>query len=334
MGESLKSLFIFLILLVFVYPYGDIEITEWYRNADAALSITFDDCDESQYLIAYPIMEKYNIRGSFGVVISWVGKTIEQPEGIFIKKMTWEEIRDLGDNEISSHSCTHKLLTELNKEDLLFEIQESKRIIEEETGKKCITMHYPYSKTNEYIKETLEESGYLCARTLESKINKNPDLYEISSYAIFDDNHPSLEELKNLLEECKKERGWVVIMYHHIDENPENYTTGSYLPLCITPETFDAQMKLFSSENLWIASLGEVSSYLRQKETCTIQVKKSLTRIKIIVESEYDIPLTLKIKINWWKVKVEGSLNDGEYSGSFYLNVVPNKEIVICRVLL
>ena len=54
--------------------------------------------------------------------------------------------------------------------------------------------------------------------------------------------------LKNLLEECKKERGWVVIMYHHIDENPENYTTGSYLPLCITPETFDAQMKLFSSE--------------------------------------------------------------------------------------
>ena len=33
--------------------------------------------------------------------------------------------------------------------------------------------------------------------------------------------------------------------------------------------------------------------------------KKSLTRIKIIVESEYDIPLTLKIKINWWKVKVE-----------------------------
>lgn len=140
--------------------------------------------------------------------------------------------------------------------------------------------------------------------------------------------------LKNLLEECKKERGWVVIMYHHIDENPENYTTGSYLPLCITPETFDAQMKLFSSENLWIASLGEVSSYLRQKETCTIQVKKYLTRIKIIVESEYDIPLTLKIKINWWKVKVEGSLNDGEYSGSFYLNVVPNKEIVICRVLL
>jgi len=68
---------------------------------------------------------------------------------------------------------------------------------------------------------------------------------------------------------------------------------------------FDAQMKLFSSENLWIASLGEVSSYLRQKETCTIQVKKYLTRIKIIVESEYDIPLTSKIKINWRKVKVK-----------------------------
>jgi len=62
--------------------------------------------------------------------------------------------------------------------------------------------------------------------------------------------------------------------------------------------------------------------------------KKIPHQIKIIVESEYDIPLTLKIKINWRKVKVEGNLNDGEYSGSFYLNVVPNKEIVICRMLL
>lgn len=333
MGESLKCLFIFLILLVFVYPYADIEITEWYNNADAALSITFDDCDENQYLIAYPLMEKYNVRGSFGVVISWVGKTIEQPENIFIKRMTWEEIRKLDDNEISSHSCNHKLLTEINEEDLLFEIQKSKRIIEEETGKKCITMHYPYSKTNEDIKEILEESGYLCARTLESKINKDSDLYEISSYAIFDDTHPSLKELEDLLKVCKKERGWVVIMYHHIDENPENYTTGSYLPLCITPETFDAQMKLFSSENLWIAPLGEIASYLKEKETCTIKVEKSLTRIKIVIVSEYDAPLTLKIRVNWWKVKVEGSLNDGEYSGSFYLNVVPNKEVVIYRKL-
>lgn len=317
-----------------MYLYADIEVTEWYNNADAALSVTFDDCDENQYQLAYPIMEKYSIRGSFGIVTSWVGKTIEQPEGIFIKKMNWEEIKKLNAHEIASHSCSHPLLTELDEKKLLFEIRESKRIIEEKTGKKCVTMHYPYSETDENIKRILEASGYICARTLESKINTDPDFYEISSYAIFDDDHPSLEELTDLLKACRKERGWVVIMYHHIDESPEDYTTGSYLPLCLTPETFEKQMQLFSSENLWIAPLGEVSSYLKQKETCTIHVKKSLTRIKIIVESEYNIPLTLKIKLNWWKVKVEGSLTDGEYSGCFYLNVLPNKEIVIYRKLV
>ena len=319
------------ILLFFSYPYADIEITEWYNNAGGALSITFDDCDENQYLIAYPIMRKYGIRGSFGVVTSWVGKTVEQPENIFIKRMSWDEIRDLGDNEISSHSCNHKLLTELNEKDLLFEIQESKKIIEKQTGKRCITMHYPFSRTDENIKNILKQSGYLCARTLESEINRDPDLYEVSSYAVFDDDHPSLAELNELLDLCIKERGWIVLMYHHIDENPQKYTTGTYLPLCVTPETFEEQMKLFSSKDIWIAPLGEVAIYLREKRECEIEIEKSFTKIKLFIKSDYNVPLTLKINLSWRRVRVKGSLNDGEYSGSFYLNVLPNREIVIYR---
>jgi len=62
-----------------------------------------------------------------------------------------------------------------------------------------------------------------------------------------------------------------------------------------------------------------------------LATNKFITKIKIVVKSDYDVPLTLKVKLNWGKVKVEGSLNDEEYSGSFYLNVVPNKEIVIYR---
>ncbi|MCK4637264.1 MAG: hypothetical protein KAT49_05235, partial [Methanomicrobia archaeon] len=75
MRYLLSLIFIIPILVIFMYLYADIEVTEWYNNADAALSVTFDDCDENQYQLAHPIMEKYSIRGSFGIVTSWVGKT-------------------------------------------------------------------------------------------------------------------------------------------------------------------------------------------------------------------------------------------------------------------
>ncbi|MEA1992959.1 MAG: polysaccharide deacetylase family protein, partial [Euryarchaeota archaeon] len=205
MKYLVSLIFLLIILSSFIYPSADVKVAEWYGNADGALSITFDDGDENQYLLAYPLMEKYGIKGSFGIVTSWVGKTVEEPENVLIRRMSWEQICSLGDSEIASHSCTHALLTECNEKELLAEIHNSKRIIEGHTKKKCITMHYPYSQTNEEIKEILENSGYLCARTLDSKINTDPDLYEIASYAAFDDAHPSLEELKELINETKEE---------------------------------------------------------------------------------------------------------------------------------
>jgi peptidoglycan/xylan/chitin deacetylase (PgdA/CDA1 family) len=326
-----------LILLVpsvwfFLYPFPEIEITPWYNNADAALSITFDDCDENQYLLAHPLMEQYGMRGSFGVVTSWVGKTVEEPEKVVIRRMSWEQIENLGDNEISSHSHTHTVLTGLSEEELLCEIEESKRLIEKHTGVPCITMHYPYSQTNESVKKALRDKGYLCARTLESAINSDPDLYEISSYAIFDDDHPSHEDLEEAVVETQETGGWIVLMYHHIDEHPEKYSTGPDLPLCLTPATFEEHMQLFSSTNFWIAQLGEVARYTVQKASCEIAVKRSFSKVTVLVRSAYDLPLTLKVQLNWWRARVEGSLTDGVYTGeTIYLNVLPNKEVVIYR---
>ena len=338
MGEYVKyvSLFVFILpLLIFSYPHVDLEVTQWYGNADCALSITFDDCSENQYLLAYPIMETYGIRGSFGVVTSWVGNSVEEPEGVIVQRMSWEQIDDLHEegNEISSHSDSHKMLTELSGEDLLSEIQKSKRIIEEQTGSPCTTMHFPYSQTDESVKHLLRDSGYRCARTLDSALTPAPDLYEIPSYAIFDDVHPSLEDLEEAIGEARKKGGWLVITYHHIDEHPDTYSGGSDLPLCLTPETFEAQMQLFSSGDYWIAPLGEVAAYVRQRESCTIKVERSFSVITIRVLSEHEIPVTLKITTNWWKVRVEGSLEDGEYltGGEIFLDVLPNSDINIYR---
>ncbi len=337
-GETMKYLlFILFVLSSFLspsFPGVEVEVTPWYHNAEGALSVTFDDCDETQYLVAAPIIEKYDIRGTFGVVTSWVGKMVEEPKGVRIQKMTWKQIQELSvTHEIASHTCTHPNLAMLCKEALLTEIQDSKRLIEEHTRKECIAMHYPLSRTNNVVKRTLRDSGYLCARSYENRINTDPDLYEISSYAIFSDNDPSLGDLQAMIRETRGKNGWMVLMYHHISNYPENYSVNASVPLCVTPETFEFQMQLLSSSDLWIAPLGKVATYIQQRETCTIDVIPSFGYVKIRVNTPFDHPLTIRVHHDWKEVKVKGSLSDSVYTtDTFYLDVQPNTEIILYRV--
>jgi peptidoglycan/xylan/chitin deacetylase (PgdA/CDA1 family) len=83
----------------------------------------------------------------------------------FHSAMTWDQLRGLGSMgmEIGSHSITHPLLSRLSDEDLKYELFESRRRLQEETGQPIIALSYPVGREQDYDKRTLREarlSGY------------------------------------------------------------------------------------------------------------------------------------------------------------------------------
>lgn len=79
--------------------------------------------------------------------------------------MTWEEVREMsaGGMEIGSHTKTHPILTKVKDQPMAAEIRESKRVIEEKTGKEVTTIAYPVGVRfaySEKIKQAARDSGY------------------------------------------------------------------------------------------------------------------------------------------------------------------------------
>jgi len=124
------------------------------------VSITFDDGAErkaSQHKVGAPILERHGVKATFYVC----------PAGI----KDWSPWLELsrGGHEIGSHTMTHVDLLEISGAPpmrasfLPFEVVESKKVIEDRTGKECATFAYPYGKHNARVK-SLVKKHYAGAR--------------------------------------------------------------------------------------------------------------------------------------------------------------------------
>ncbi|OFW86821.1 MAG: hypothetical protein A2794_00135 [Alphaproteobacteria bacterium RIFCSPHIGHO2_01_FULL_40_8] len=125
---------------------------EWLRN-NAKVAIVFDDGWKSNYEIARPILKQYGLTAIFFVTIENIGK----PE-----MMTWSQLREMADNDmiIGSHSMTHRPPIEFSDTELKYELSESKRILEENLGKKIDSFSAPTGFYDKRIIDIAREVGY------------------------------------------------------------------------------------------------------------------------------------------------------------------------------
>jgi peptidoglycan/xylan/chitin deacetylase (PgdA/CDA1 family) len=68
-------------------------------------------------------------------------------------------------NEIGSHGMTHRDLTKLHPDELMFELKKSKEMLENITGRPVNSFAYPYGFFNNRLINAVIECGYINART-------------------------------------------------------------------------------------------------------------------------------------------------------------------------
>ena len=90
--------------------------------------------------------------------------------------LTWQQIREMSDNgiEIGSHTVSHPVLHKISHRQLTYELEQSKRKIEDEIGKEVIAFSYPVNDHGgkEWIKNAVRDAGYSFATTLTHGNNK------------------------------------------------------------------------------------------------------------------------------------------------------------------
>jgi peptidoglycan/xylan/chitin deacetylase (PgdA/CDA1 family) len=123
--------------------------------------VTMDDGDPSVYEIAAPIFERHNIPYIVYAVPGRIGQN---------DHMTPIQMRNLVDRgaEIGSHSMTHRSMTSLSAKELAFELAESKKRIEDITGKAVRSFAYPFGTLRDFnatVADAMREAGYSFALT-------------------------------------------------------------------------------------------------------------------------------------------------------------------------
>ncbi|MEA5032380.1 MAG: polysaccharide deacetylase family protein [Sphaerochaeta sp.] len=156
--------------------------------ATDATVVTFDDGDLSIYAIVYPLLKAFDIPATFFLVPTFIGQ---------VGYMDWDQVREMDRYRndrgeklffFGSHSLTHRLLGELPADEVLYEMQESKRIIERELGGPVIAIALPFGSGSgdKQVLEAAKASGYLAVRTSKpaAVLASSLDLMNINAFNV------------------------------------------------------------------------------------------------------------------------------------------------------
>lgn len=129
------------------------EIVSEITHPVGQIEICFDD----GFLGLYDnieLIKRLNIPMHLFVVSSFLGKEK------YMNQKQLLELNDLEHIKISSHTHTHKLLSQISEKEVENELKESKDVLEDITSKKVDSICYPEGKFNSRVIEIATALGY------------------------------------------------------------------------------------------------------------------------------------------------------------------------------
>lgn len=149
-------------------PVGAAETLRAGRNG---LHVTFDDAFRSVEH-ALPVLERLGVRATVFACsgLAEAGLPLDVPELADdvarypdeLVTMSWDELRALAERgvEVGSHTVSHPHLPRLSDEELARELGESRDRLEDELGRPCRFLAYPFGDEDERVRTAARAAGY------------------------------------------------------------------------------------------------------------------------------------------------------------------------------
>lgn len=98
--------------------------------------------------------------------------------------MTWAELAEHAERGITigSHTCSHPHLPEISDDELTRELTESRRRIEDELGRPCAVLAYPFGDHDARVRDAARKAGYTIAFAQGSSLDDPFGLCRVSVY--------------------------------------------------------------------------------------------------------------------------------------------------------
>ncbi len=211
---------------------------------EALISFTFDDGYACQYETVIPLLEKYDFSSTF----YFTNDFLDKPGYVTSKEVI--EIFRKG-HEIGSHSLTHKNLKQISRSQVKKELMESKLLLEILIAGSVVSFAPPFGVYGRdaffFLKNT-----YSSSRSIVPGLNriKNINPFFIYGNVIF--SSTSLIEIEALIRKTIKEKAWLVLVYHRVDERDHM--------LSVSPKKFEQTLKLVQDFGLRVLPVKEALS--------------------------------------------------------------------------
>jgi peptidoglycan/xylan/chitin deacetylase (PgdA/CDA1 family) len=121
--------------------------------------LTFDDGYEDFYTTVFPLLKKYQMKGTVYVIYDFINRPG------FLKESEIKELIASGIVEIGSHTLDHKYLKTETLEEAKRQITDSKQKFEDAFGIKIRTFAYPFGAYNSEDADMVKDASYEAAFT-------------------------------------------------------------------------------------------------------------------------------------------------------------------------
>ena len=234
------------------------------------------------------------------------------------KGLTWPDLRKYAaqGHEIASHSITHPAMPALDEVNLLYELEKSKAEILNQLGPKyTFSAECPYGFENPRVMsyaykiypalrnrmpEQFLKEIYRASRQTPGSTDK--DYIQWQRGATTKTPLPMMKLWVDTV--LNKNNTWLCLTFHGVDGL--GYEAISHQIL----DAYFSYIKAHENQ-LWVATFGDVTKYMREREHARISQSKKGGEILVTIsnpldKSMYNVPLTLKTYVSpmWKKVHV------------------------------
>ena len=236
-----------------------------------------------------------------------------------LEEITWDDLRKFAEqgHEFASHMVTHPRLSSLDEPNVLYELEKSRQEILDQLGERhTFSAEVPFGTEHERAME-YAHSFYPALRNrmpepyleeLNRSSRQAPGSFE-KEYVQWQRGaltRTSLRQMKSWIDTTTAHDNlWLVLVFHGVDGIGWE---------AISSDTLDTYFRYIRSreEDLWIATFGDVTRYMRERMSATVTSEQKGKKILVDVTHPldtlaYDLPLTLKtyLPANWQDVQVE-----------------------------
>ncbi len=164
-------------------------------------ALIFDDGFENFYTLALPLFDRYACKASIFPVVNSLDTYSSWDTYAPQKQLSKEQVRLIAKagHEIGSHTLTHPDLILLSDKDVLHELSESKKILEDITGKAITSLSFPFGSWNERVWQCARECGYKAAVAYRKHRAAIPPILPATGVYAFDTCEDIIEKIEKKL---------------------------------------------------------------------------------------------------------------------------------------